>query len=115
MSLAFYMDEQVPQQITAGLRLRGIDVLTVQEDGRAGTPDPLVLNRAAQLQRLMVSRDQDFLIEASQRQATGVYFPGVIYAHQQQVSIGDCIRNLELIAKAGSPEEFANQVIYLPL
>lgn len=115
MSLAFYMDEQVPKQITEGLRLRGIDVLTVQEDGRAGTPDPSVFDRATELQRLMVSRDQDFLIEANQRQATGIYFPGVIYAHQQQVSMGDCIRNLELIARAGRPEEFINQVIYLPL
>ncbi len=36
MSLALYMDEQVPRQITAGLRLRGIDVLTVQEDELVG-------------------------------------------------------------------------------
>ncbi|GAA6623161.1 hypothetical protein [Scytonema sp. NUACC26] len=38
MTLAFYMDEQVPRQITDGLRLLGIDVLTVQEDGRTGVP-----------------------------------------------------------------------------
>ncbi len=28
-----YMDEHVPKAITIGLRMRGIDVLTVQEDG----------------------------------------------------------------------------------
>ncbi|WP_293133656.1 DUF5615 family PIN-like protein [Okeania sp. SIO3I5] len=29
----FYMDENVSRLITEGLRRRGIDVLTVQEDG----------------------------------------------------------------------------------
>ena len=32
MILKLYMDENVPRQITVGLRLRGIDVLSVQED-----------------------------------------------------------------------------------
>ena len=36
MSVCFYMDENVPKQITTGLRSRQIDVLTVQEDDRAG-------------------------------------------------------------------------------
>ncbi len=106
---------QVPRQITAGLHLRGVDVLTVQEDGRTGAADPVVLDRATELGRVVVSRDQDFLIEADRRQAEGISFAGVIYAHQQLVSIGDCIRDLELIAKAGNPEEFVNSVQYLPL
>lgn len=33
MSVAFYMDEHVPRAISVGLRLRGVDVLTAQEDG----------------------------------------------------------------------------------
>ena len=39
MSIALYIDENVARQITIGLRLRGVDVLTVQEDGRTGYPD----------------------------------------------------------------------------
>lgn len=68
MSLGLYMDEQVPRQITTGLRLRGVDVLTIQEDNRTGVPDPILLNRATELSRVMFSRDQDFLIEANRRQ-----------------------------------------------
>lgn len=49
MSLALYMDENVHRAITTGLRLRGVDVLTVQEDQRAGFADPLILNRATGL------------------------------------------------------------------
>ena len=33
MTVAFYMDEHVHRAITNGLKLRNIDVLTVQEDG----------------------------------------------------------------------------------
>jgi Domain of unknown function (DUF5615) len=40
MTVRFYMDEQVPRQITVGLRTRNVDVLTVQEDGQAGLDDP---------------------------------------------------------------------------
>lgn len=32
MSVAIYMDEHVHRAITVGLRLRGVDVLTAQED-----------------------------------------------------------------------------------
>jgi hypothetical protein len=42
-------------------------------------------------------------------------FAGVIYAHQQLVTIGNCIRDLEIIAKAIDPEDLANCVQYLPL
>lgn len=109
------MDEQVPRQITAGLRLLAVDVLTVQEDNRMGVSDQILLDRATELRRVMFSQDQDFLIEASRRQVEGVFFSGVIYAHQQRVSIGECIHDLELIAKAGEIEDFANRVQYLPL
>ncbi|MEZ5402107.1 MAG: hypothetical protein R2729_20710 [Bryobacteraceae bacterium] len=33
MSVPFYMDVHVPRAVTTALRLRGIDVLTAQEDG----------------------------------------------------------------------------------
>jgi predicted nuclease of predicted toxin-antitoxin system len=115
MSLAFYMDEHVHQRITIGLRLRDVDVLTVQEDNRKGASDIEVLDRAQDLQRLLFSQDQDFLIEAQRRQTEGLFFTGIIYARQSRVSIGDCIRDLELIAKLGKLEEFVNRVQFLPL
>ncbi|MDX2099996.1 MAG: hypothetical protein SFW36_19650 [Leptolyngbyaceae cyanobacterium bins.59] len=55
------------------------------------------------------------MIEATRRQTERIYFFGVIYAHQRLVTIGDCIRDLEIIAKAADPEDLANIVQYLPL
>ena len=109
------MDENVHRAITSGLRLRGIDVLTVQEDGRRRLQDPRVLDRATELGRVLFSQDDDLLVEARRRQAKGISFSGVAYAHQLEATIGECVRDLELIAQATSPEEVANQVLFIPL
>ncbi|MBC7825619.1 MAG: DUF5615 family PIN-like protein [Candidatus Parcubacteria bacterium] len=109
------MDDNVPRQITVGLRLREVDVLCIQEDGRKGIPDPLVLDRANELQRVLFTRDDDFLAIVKQLQQKESSFSGVIYAPQQLVSIGDCVRDLELIAKTCDLEDFTSHVQYLPL
>lgn len=115
MSVKLYMDENVPRQITVGLRLRNIDVLTVQEDKRAGLPDPEVLDRSTELQRVLFSRDDDLLAISHQRQAEGNHFYGVVYSHPQGSSIGDCVKDLELIATLCDPEDCIDQVQYLPM
>jgi hypothetical protein len=97
------------------LRLRAVDVLTVQEDGRSGATDSEVLDRATELGRVLFSRDVDLLIEAQVRQTAGEEFAGVIYAHQLRVSIGECVRDLELCANASKLDEWTSRVEYLPL
>jgi predicted nuclease of predicted toxin-antitoxin system len=115
MALALYMDQHVPRAITTGLRLRGVDVLTAYEDNRSDLADPALLDRANELQRVLFTRDDDLLIEASQRQRAGMPFRGVIYAHQLRVSIGKCVEDLELIAQVGEAEDLMNGVKFLPL
>jgi len=109
------MDENVHRAITSGLRLRGVDVLTVQEDSRSGLEDPLVLDRAVELRRVLFSQDEDLLAEARERQTEGRSFPGVIFAHQLHVTIGDCVRDLELISEAADPADLSDRVEFLPL
>lgn len=46
MPLALNMD--IPRAITNGLRRRGVDVLTAQEDGTAELDDPPLLDRATE-------------------------------------------------------------------
>lgn len=114
MTIRFYMDENVPRQITTGLRLRGIDVLTIQEDKLAGAPDPQVFARASELQRVLFTRDDDLLAIAHQHQQADIPFYGVVYAHPQTSSIGGCVNDLELIASVCVIEDCINQVQYLP-
>ncbi len=115
MTLALYMDEHVHRSITIGLRLRQIDVMTVQEDGRTGSRDAEILDRAMEIERILFTQDDDFLVEAQRRQAAGIDFSGIIYAHQLGISIGNCIRDLELIAQITTFDELVNTVRYLPL
>lgn len=115
MSLSLYMDENVHRAITGGLRLRCVDVLTVQEDGRRGLDDPRVLDRATELGRPLFSQDEDLLAEARRRLIAGIPFSGVIYAHQLHTTIGDCVLDLELVAKASHPNEMSNRILFLPL
>jgi hypothetical protein len=115
MPVAFYMDEHVDSAITNGLRARGIDAMTVQEDGHDNVDDPVLLDRAGVLGRVMVTQDKDFLIEAARRQRADEPFVGVIYSPQRGPSIGQVIAELEYIGFVGEPEDLANRATHLPL
>ncbi len=64
MSVGLYMDVHVPLPITRGLRRRNVDVLTAQEDQTTRLPDPELLRRARELDRILFSQDEDLIVEA---------------------------------------------------
>ena len=109
------MDQHIPRAITEGLRLRGVDVITAFEDGADKMEDAELLDRASKLGRVLFTQDNDLLSEGAIRQKKGIPFNGVIYAHQMRVSIGTCINDLEIIAKAGEAEDLLNKIQFLPL
>lgn len=115
MSVSFYMDVNVHKGTTDGLRRRGVDVITGQEDGRNQRTDPHIVDRALALDRVVFTTDSDFLVEAARRQRSGEPFAGVVYAHQLRVSIGQCVNDLEIIAKAVDLADLRERVLYLPL
>lgn len=110
MAISYYMDEHVQPAITRGLRRRGVDVLTIQDDQFLHAADPDILDRALALGRVVFSRDEDFLAHAAHRQAAGV-----AYAHQLRATIGQCVNDLELIAKAYDPPDMENHVEHVPV
>ena len=115
MSVRLYFDVHVRLAIVTGLRLRGVDVIRAQEDEASELKDPLLLDRAGKLGRLLFTQDKDLLKEAARRQLVGETFSGVVYAHQLDVSISRCINDLEVIAKDSELEEWMGRVEYLPL
>jgi len=115
MTLSFYMDVHVPAAITEGLRRCGVDVLTSQEDGTREADDEALLARSTALDRTLFSQDEDLLRVADEWRTAYRRFAGLVYAHQRGPSLGNCIKDLELIAKCCSPEDVENQVIFLPL
>ena len=113
--IKYYMDVHVPSAITEGLRRRGIDVLTSQEDKTRQVDDEALLTRATELGRTLISQDQDLLCIASVWQERGRTFAGVVFSPQQGTSIGRSVSDLELLAQCCTPDELQDRVIFVPL
>ncbi len=114
MAIALYMDVHVPQAITDQLRRRGVDVLTAFDDEAQELPDDQLLLRVTQLNRVLFTQDIRFRVLAETWQVEGKPFTGLIFGHQLGGTIGQFVRDLELIAKASEPDEWTNTVEYIP-
>lgn len=108
------MDVHVPQAITQQLRRRSLDVLTAFEDEAQELPDDQLLLRASSLKRVLFTQDIRFRVLAESWQAEGKPFHGLIFGHQLGGTIGQFVKDLELIAKASEPDEWKNMVEYIP-
>jgi len=69
------MDVNVPLLITRGLRRRGVDILTAQEDQTTRLSDPELLRRARKLGRILFSQDEDLIVEAVRCQREANHLP----------------------------------------
>ena len=107
------MDVHIPRAVTVALRLRGVDVRTAQQDGAAEFDDAALLNRASELQRILVSQDKHLLREGVFLQRNEVPFSGIVYAHQLRITIGQLVDDLELLAKATTLAEWRQRIEYL--
>src|SRR5262245_28907595 len=115
--LRILIDEDVHGDIVAGLRRRqpGIDMVRVQDIGLAHTPDPRILEWAAQQGRVVVSVDKRTLaVDAWDRVTKGLPMPGVAIL-RIIMTIGQAIDELECVALAGSPDDIRDQVVFLPM
>lgn len=115
MAHAFYMDVHVPSAVTTGLRRRGVDVVTSQEDGTHESIDETLLERATELGRILFTQDDDLLAIASHWQQQSREFAGLVFCHQLGPGIGIIIQDLELLALCGDDDEVRDHVIHLPL
>jgi electron transfer flavoprotein alpha/beta subunit len=77
--------------------------------------DSSLLRRSTQLRRVLVSQDDDLLLVGAQFQRSGTAFTGLVYAHQLQITIGQFVEDLDLIAKATDSDDWDRKIEYLPL
>lgn len=115
MPIALYFDVHVDHAMVGQLRLRQVDILTAQEDGADRLTDELLLERASQLSRPLVTHVIRFHAMAENWQHHSRPFCGLIFGHFMQVSIGQCVKDLELIAKATDPQDWVSAIVRLPL
>jgi hypothetical protein len=62
----------------------------------------------------MVTQDIRFYARAVSWQSEGKRFAGLAFAHQLSITIGQFVRDLELIAKASLDGECENTIFHLP-
>ena len=113
--LRLYCDHNVNVLVSQLLRERQLDVLTALEDGCHDIPDDRLLERASELGRALVTHDRDFLREAKHRQRQGLPFAGVIYCHQNRLTLAQLVDELALAARGSMDDELKDRVLFLPL
>jgi Domain of unknown function (DUF5615) len=113
--MKFVFDEHIDPRIARGLqRLTTIDIVEVRI-ALTGIPDPELLEWATQNDRILVTADVNTLVGfAYERIQRGAHTSGVLVL-KRGTSIGEAIRELELLHAVGEQEEFANGVWYIPM
>ncbi len=103
-----YLDEHVAKAVCDGLRLRGLDVLTVGEAGQTGASDADQLAFATLKGRVLVTRDADYL----RLHAAGRAHAGIVY-YRLPMCIGAAIRGLERVSRSRSADTMLNRIEFL--
>jgi len=112
VALRLYADECVDGRIIAGLRRRGVDVVTAHEQGLLGAADQEHLARAIELHRVIVTADHDFLSLIQLQLETGS-FPGLIFI-LPATAVGEAVRAIVLVATVLEPQDVANWIEWVP-
>jgi predicted nucleic acid-binding protein len=107
--LGFYLDENVDPEIAAQLNRHGLNAITVQELQLRGERDESHLQLAAQMGRVLVTHDQDFLV----LNAEGSEHSGIAYMPHQHSTIGAWVRGLRDLHARISAEEAKGQVFFI--
>jgi predicted nuclease of predicted toxin-antitoxin system len=113
----FLTDENFDHNIVRGVFARdpAIDLFTVQAVGLMQTPDPDILQWAANAGRILLTHDvQTIPNYAYERIRNGQPMPGVIVV-LRSTPYRDAIDDLLVAAGAGRDEDFEDQVRYIPL
>ena len=113
----FLADHNLNEQIVAGVvrRCPGLKFRRVREFGFVRRNDAFLLNYAAEQGFIIVSHDVNTMTAAAYtRLAEGKHLAG-LFLVPQTFPISPIIDNLILIWSASEAEEWANQVIFLPI
>ncbi|MDP2840740.1 MAG: DUF5615 family PIN-like protein [Candidatus Methanoperedens sp.] len=108
--LKIYADENVNIAIVEGLKRRGIEACSAIEKKKLGLSDEEQLMYAIKEGATIFTHDDDFLSMVTESK---IEHCGIIYVHQEHLSVGECIRRLKAIVETMSPAEIHNRILFL--
>ena len=113
--IRLYLDEDAAQHdLTAALRLRGIDVTSAQEQGMVGATDLAQLEWCCVKARVLYTFNvRHFYALHAEYMRSARNHAGLILAPQQRYSIGGQMRCLLRLIENKTATEMANHVEYL--
>jgi len=115
--LLLVADENFNNDIVRGLLRRkpDLDIVRIQDVGLSGAEDPIILEWAAQENRVLLTHDVTTITKyAYERVQAGQRMPGVIEV-SRSVPIGVTIEDILLLAESSHEAEWEGQILYLPL
>ena len=107
--IAIQCDEHVKSSIINGLKSRGIEAYSVEENNLKGFSDTKLLQYCIKTNRILLTNDEDFL-ELSNK----VNHPGIIFITTQFSSIGEIIRAIIKLNDTFSHNQFKNSKFFIP-
>jgi hypothetical protein len=115
--LRLLADENFNNQIVRGILRRRpkVDIVRVQDVGLSETDDRIILEWAAQQDRILLTHDVETMTRyAYERVQAELAMPGV-FEISRNVPVGLAIEEIILIAEGSFEGEWEGQVQYLPL
>jgi len=115
--LGFAADENLNHNIVRGLlrRKSDLDIIRIQDVGLSGKGDAMVLEWAAQENRILLTHDVTTITKyAYERINDGLPMPGV-FEIEMNSPLGDIIDDIILLADYSYKNEWKGQIVYLPL
>jgi len=114
-NIRLYVDEDAEQHaLVAGLRDRGIDLVTALEADRIGATDREQLDYAIENERLLYSLNvSDFARLHKEYLDAGREHFGIALVPKQRYSVREKIRRLAELVETRSDEEMRNQIAFL--
>lgn len=108
--IRIYTNESVNVAITEGLKRHGIKSWSARDINNIGLTDEEQLKYAFSNKVVIFTHDDDFLKMVSKSE---VNHYGIIFAHQQKYSVGECIRRIKSLCELKSLKEIENQIEFL--
>ncbi|GEM_PF-1314511 len=108
--MKFLADEHIESSIVNGLKLLGIDAVSVNEAGKRESDDEEILRFARENDRVIITRDSDFI----KLHRKGVEHAGIVFI-PKFLAIGKIIGETEKVSMLFELEYIRNTVIFVPL
>jgi hypothetical protein len=115
--MRFAADENFNGTLLKQLRQRfpHLDIVRVQDTAMYQASDPALLEWAANEDRIILTHDVQTLVGyAYERVEQGLPMLGVLLI-PEKLDIGEALADLELAIGAGNPNDFRDQVTFIPM